>query len=670
MMLRAFALLCLTALCAQQTALCADAKQYSATLRSEDLALTFQGDEHGLRLSSIRNTQTGAEYLPTTPGSGLSDGASGPATPHPFGNPFAVAVLGQGARTLQASADTDILTWASSPSRLRVQFQFRGLLLSGEMTVSIGRSHAFWQCTLHNDSSEALQAAFYFPAFSGLCAGSPKEDRVFIPTGTGVSRPAVLQPPLRSLYGDQLTSPVAVLHGRDQGLYLVDNSRVDLSLTADGCYARSMLVGAPSEASGAKPDDVGTLLGIANEVRIQPGGSLTVGPVILGCYQGQWTVGLERARLARTHIFRPHSAPRWLRSAPVLAAADAALENIAARLQTAGAGILLLTGLPGPDGADIQTSGAVRALADQVHASGAKLILAVNARTISQKAPFAQTTDGKDAVCRDITGKPEEPQPGLWAMCVADRRWQDRVAETCARLVRSYGADGIALTGLGTGWSTPCYTPSHKHPTPFVANWGLRNLLKAVRARLDRISPDLALLSSCTADFVREYADAVITDAPASISPDAAPAVTRALCPDAPMYIALPKDAARAEVASAWALVEGIGLVVDLSAEATPAGVKRLLQYVQAVPDLLTAPVLPLEGAAVSSHVCVRVFAGTRTIVTAANLGEDAYLEGFALPDSISLLEDPVTKLRTERGPGGRFPAALMPRRACLWIAQ
>lgn len=664
MILRIVLLFCLTAFQTQLAALCADAKQYSATLQSEDLMLTFAGDARGIRLSSIRDVRTGTEYLVLMPPSlGASSPGSQPG-PYSIANPFAIAVLGQSVRTLEASKDTDILRWTATPGRLRVEFQFRGLLLTGELTVSVGRTHIFWQCRLHNDSSEALQAVFYFPAFSGAAVSA-----AYAPVDSGVSLRPIPQTPFRAAYGDQLAAPVAVFHSKDQGLYLVDNGRTDLAPTATDCYARELLMARtpPSQTEGAGVTE-SAVLGIANALRMGPGKSLTIGPVILGCYQGPWTAGLEKARLARAHLFRPHSAPRWLRSLAVLATAETSLADIPAKLQSAGAGALILTGLPGPEDGEGQPAG-LRALADQVHASGAKLILAVNARSISQKSRFAQTTDAQDIVCRDAAGKPLEPQPGLWAMCAADPRWQARVADTCARLVRSYGADGIALTGLGRGWSAPCYASSHRHPTPFIANWGLRNLLRAVRSRLDRISPDLVLVSSCAADFAREYADAVIIESAEDFH-SAPPAVTRTLCPGSLTYLLLPNDISSAEAACAWALAGGIGVVVDLSAEAVPPGLSRLLQYAQAVPDLLTAPAVPLEGAAVSPSVCVCAFAGARTIIAAANLGDDPYSEGLALPDSINSLEAPLSKLVVRRGPDGRFPTALMPRRACLWIAQ
>lgn len=664
MILRIAVLSCLIAFQTQLAAFCADAKQYSATLQSDDLMLTFAGDAQGIRLSSIRNVRTGTEYLvPMRPSVGASSSGSQPRL-YSIANPFAIAVFGQGARTLEASKDTDILRWTATPGRLRVEFQFRGLLLTGELTVSVGRTHFFWQCRLHNDSSEALQAVFYFPAFSGVAVSA-----AYAPAGTGVSLRPIPQTVFRAAYGDQLAAPVAVFHAKDQGLYLVDNSRADLAPTAGDCYARELLMATspPSQAESAGVTS-SAVLGVANAVRTEPGKSLTVGPFILGCYQGPWTAGLERASLARAHLFRPHSAPRWLRSLPVLAVAEASLADIPTKLQAAGAGALLLTGVPGAEDSEAQPTG-LRALADQVHASGAKLILAVNARSVSQRSRFAQTTDAQDMVCRDAAGKPLEPQPGLWAMCAAHSRWQDRLADACARLVRSYGADGIALTGLGRGWSAPCYAPSHNHPTPFIANWGLRNLLKAVRSRLDRVSPDLVLVSSCAADFAREYADAVIIETAEDFHA-AAPSVTRALSPGSPTYVLLPKDTSRAEAACAWALAEGIGVVVDLGTEAAPSGLSRLLQYAKAVPDLLTAPAVPLEDAVVSPFVCVCAFAGARTVIAAANLGDDPYSEGLALPDSINSLEDPLSKLVVGRGPDGRFPTALMPRRACLWIAQ
>lgn len=669
-------LVSMLALLAHNAALAAPAKQYFAVLQTEDIVLAFRGDEQGIRLTSLRSAKTGTEFLrltlsrPSTLGSS-SDAqtadASAPSRPKPapFGNPFAVMVrYAQSPRIFQASTDIDILRWSSTAARLRVEFQVRGLLLTGEMTVSIGRSHSFWQCVLHNDSSEALQAVLYFPALSGI-AGA----QAFLPAGTGRAH-SMPQTPLRVLYGDSLASPVVLVHNQGEGLYLIDNNRSDLLATADECYARSVLVAnaPPEEAANVDPT-VGPVVGMANDMRIEPGKSLTIGPIIVGSYQGRWPVGLEKAMAARAHIFRPHNAPRWLRASALIAVAEVSLPAIIEKLQTAGTNLLLLTGLPGPADESTQVPG-LRALADQVHAVGAKLILSVNARTILQKSYFAQTTDGKDAACQDVTGKPAEPQPGLWSMCLANQRWQDRVADTCARLVRSYGADGIALTGLEEGWYTPCYARSHKHPSPFVGNSGLRGLLKAVRTQLDRISPDLVLLSSCPVDLAREYVDGVIVHIPPSFPGDAQPAVTRALCPDSPMYVTLPGDGARAEAVAAWAIANGLGVVVDLSRAPSASGLKRLSQYVHAVPELLTARTVPIDSAADSPSVYVQAFTNTRTVIAAVNLADDTYSGRLTLPDTISMLEDPLTGLRTERDADGRFPVVLMPHRAGLWFAQ
>lgn len=659
---------------------------YAATVRAGSIAFVFSGDKQGIHLTSVRNALTGAEYLrpklAQAEVKAVTDASqsAGPLSPgftdldaSAFANPFLLTVQRKGQLVaLGAATDTDILRWSGTDERLHVQFQFRGLLVSGDLSVTAGHSHAFWECTLRNDGMDPLNATMYFPAFARVVVASPAADRALLPQGGGVALLQPLRQSARLEYGASLAAPFIFYDGGDQGIYLVDNNRADLAANPGACYRRYVV------ASGISPADaraVGPVVGIANELRLEPGASLTIGPVLVGAYTGGWDKAAALVRELRGRVLRSHQPPGWLETSPLLATATAPATDAAASLQATGAKAVVLSGYGGSEVGDYRAGPAVggpaglKQAVERVHALGGRVLLRVSAMLVSRKSELGSAGKLDEMALRGVDGALVEPQPGVLAMCPADPQWQDWLADTCARLVRANGADGLVLDGLGSALAQPCYSRAHHHPTPYVWNWGVHRLLRRVRERLNQVNPDAVLLVDGCVDLAREYADGFLLSPTTGQLPNEP--VLRAAYPDVNAFLvvpAAPSEAVDRSVAAAAA--SGLRLAVDGGSSVAAEACKRLSRYLAALPEI-TSGVLAAADAENPPQPAVAacLFVERRAVLVVANMGDEPYDGTVALPQGFVALEDPLSGLRVEPDASGRFPITVVPRRAAAWVA-
>ena len=638
----------------------------TAGIATKALSFSFVGTKEGLQIASFRNSITGTEYLRANPAAAApqSSATNSPINPR---SPFAVAVQSGGSsKTLQAATDADILSWASSPGRFHTEFQFRGLLLSGEMTITAGQFHTFWTCRLHNHSTAPLEAEFFFPAFAPLVVKSPSEDRVVLPMGTGGVWDITNAAAFQLQYGSMLISPSAVYHGAAEGIYLVDNNRSDLGSKPDQCCFRSILVRSVSQDNS---NPTGSVLSISHRIHLEPGCDITLGPVIVGTYTGGYEEGLQQIRIIRQRVLRPKRPPEWLQHAYVVILSRTLDPKVVQAMQECGAALVVLDVPSNIEKGDYfnMSSLAVASLrqfVDQVHAAGHRVLLGLDASSIPPNSQFAGTTEAFEMSVSDT----KETAHGALTMCPAHTGWQERFAELCYRLVRSTGADGIALRGVAPNPTPLCLNKAHKHPTPYVWNWGVRNLLKLVRTRLNRIHPDTALLTIGGCDFTLEIADGMILEADAQPHNLAEYPVTRAVHPDACLYAVLPP--ADAEKAIAQNTACGFRTAASFELKSQDALLKRLARYMQAAPELTTTLPVRCKTQPNTPDIMAFLYAGTNTVVAAANLSDEPQTFLLSPPTAAAFLEDPLTKLRIERDASGAFAVTLMPKRACVWIAH
>ncbi|MCD6361930.1 MAG: hypothetical protein J7M38_13825, partial [Armatimonadetes bacterium] len=144
----------------------------------------------------------------------------------------------------------------------------------------------------------------------------------------------------------------------------------------------------------------------------------------------------------------------------------------------------------------------------QQQAAGWRVGLYLDTYLCSKAAPVAQEHGEqwavKNQMGRYTTGysTPDDP---VYNMCIYSDGWPDYMAETCARVARETGCDGIYLDEGGTGVHYWCWRDDHGHQVPGVGPWGFRNMARKVRAAL----PEGVVLYTehCPEDTTLPYMD-------------------------------------------------------------------------------------------------------------------------------------------------------------------
>lgn len=682
----------------------------SAALRNETSAFLFQGNDKGIKLTSFANLLTRAEYLHPSlkpepegkPREPLWRRWRSGTTPDPFAtpaataeqlaadasglaNPFTVFPVAPEARLFKAPEDFTITRWESGPRRLEVDLQGKGLLLKATLRVTMSAQASYWQLLLHNQSSRPLEATVAFPSFSRVRVTSNAEDHLLAPHAGGLVLRDLLATHYRAAFMGPLTMPFGLFQGADQGFFMVDMNRSDLEPTAGPVYERAVRVSSDASPGAGAPaplvaPGMGPLVAMENRVWLPAGGDLTLGPVVIGTYQGSWMEGARRVNEVRGRLPRMHRSPEWFERQTSIGEHRGAPTSAGLGQKGPSNATLVLLGASDRERSDYLTFSAsvggasgLRSAIDAVHQANGHVLLYLDGALLARDAPFARTTEGEAAAMCDRDGKPLEPFAGYWRMCPATQAWRDWVADTAAKLVRSTGADGVFLDSACTLANEPCYDRTHKHPSPFVWNWGVRQLLQEVRRRLFQAKPDAVLVAAGAADIAREYVDAFVTYSHAWTSERQEVPLARAVYPNLSLFEGLPADATpeNAERFAAWSFANGLGLYAP-AATGGPAlarKLERLQEYQAALPELRTGGLALASVDAGSQDLVGRVFVGDRTVVTLANLGDTPFLGTLRLPEVITRLADPLTGLVIPRDAQGSFPVAVAPRSTSAWLA-
>ncbi|MBN1458439.1 MAG: hypothetical protein JXA57_02815, partial [Armatimonadetes bacterium] len=134
-----------------------------------------------------------------------------------------------------------------------------------------------------------------------------------------------------------------------------------------------------------------------------------------------------------------------------------------------------------------------------LHSKGMRVGLYLDCYLVSRKSLIGRK-HGEEWCIRNQAGRlaggystPDDP---MLNMCVSHPGWQDYIAETCARVARETGCDGIYLDEGGADlecyW---CWSADHGHAVPATTIAGLKALFQKVRAALP---PNVALYTEHT----------------------------------------------------------------------------------------------------------------------------------------------------------------------------
>jgi hypothetical protein len=280
------------------------------------------------------------------------------------------------------------------------------------------------------------------------------------------------------------------------------------------------------------------------EHRLKPGQRLSLPPVRIMLYRGDWRRTAREYRQWFAQALRPLQPPEWVRrsdswtgawfgkrggaSMPGATEMDSFRDLPQACLATAidnqewafhdrgcqfpvsPAGVeppryIHTTG----DNVLREDLGGAKALRDgvaAVHRLGFHFTFYVEGYIVHESSELAK--DGRaerwSVMHKNGTITGNYTSQGFYHMCPGCVEWQDHLASVCSRLIRETGADGLRLDSLGF-YFLPCYNPLHKHPHPFVYNDGLRQLVDKVSRAVRAVNPDAFLTTEAPADFLAAY---------------------------------------------------------------------------------------------------------------------------------------------------------------------
>jgi len=279
-------------------------------------------------------------------------------------------------------------------------------------------------------------------------------------------------------------------------------------------------------------------------VGLEPGECLSLPPVEILIYQGDWRRTAREYRVWFANAFQPLKPPKWLRcsdgytgrwfgkrggaSMPGATQMDSFRNLPDAYRQLPidhqewafhDRGCQFPVSPPGVDPPhyvhttgdnilreDLGGADALREGVASVHALGFHFTFYVEGYIVHETSELAK--DGRAArwsvmhkngtITGNYTGQ------GFYHMCPACEEWQDYLTSACSRLIRETGADGVRLDSLGF-YFLPCYNPAHNHPHPFVYNDGVRQLLDKVSRAVREVKPDAVITTEAPVDFFARY---------------------------------------------------------------------------------------------------------------------------------------------------------------------
>lgn len=664
-----------------------------ATLQNSSLFMQFRADKQGLRLTSLGNVITRKNYLrptfspadaeglpPPALWEGRAPGVTPPAERLPeeagktdaslIGNPFYIVRMGPDNKpqVFHAATDFDVLSWRATQGLLQARLRGRGIFVEAEIKVSLAPDRSFWTLSLHNLSSEPLFATVGFPAFARLVVDGSRRDRVTVPWGSGATfnDPASLR--WRGDYGAALSAPMALWHGDGEGLYLVDNGRSDTIPVPHETTQRALVLGS-TEALGK---EYSPSLALEHTVRLDKGGYMNLGPVVVGAYQGSAGLGAAQLSQLRGHMVRMPRPVSWLSGEPMIARHEGPLAAFTDGPLKRGWRVVLLSGfsdpllgnyatIPEAMGGEIALKRSIAAL----HEAGGRALFVLDGSRIAKDSVIGKA-DGENWAVRGFDGKAVE-EGDNWVICPANPGWRTWMGNVAVRLLRTYGADGIAVTGLAGSPAYTCINRQHGHTSPHAWVWGTRQVFSHLRDRLNSDAPNSALVSIGALDLVREFADAMVADTHSTTGYRMELPLLRAVYPSIRTYeSATAATDLLSDRLRVWNIAHGLPFYAPSEAAAVkgPTAPRRLYE---AYPEVLDARYYGVPVLTPSREIVASAATGTDHVLMAGNLGEENMTGSLRLPFQAAALEDKLTGRRVLPNASGAFPVSLLAQQAAFW---
>jgi hypothetical protein len=155
---------------------------------------------------------------------------------------------------------------------------------------------------------------------------------------------------------------------------------------------------------------------------------------------------------------------------------------------------------------DLGGAEALRRGVEGVHRLGLRIALYVEGFIVPEDSELAPQAGEWVVQHRDGTRSGNYSGEGFLHMCPGCEEWQEHLAESCARLLRDTGADGVRLDSLGH-YFFACYNPGHRHPSPFGYREWVTALMRRVRGAMRAVNPDAFLATEGPVDYFSGCSD-------------------------------------------------------------------------------------------------------------------------------------------------------------------
>ncbi len=465
----------------------------------------------------------------------------------------ATALPARFARTATPDGETLSVTYSDANGQWRAQ-----------LTVALPRdqSTSRWGLRLTNLGTEPADYLGVFPLLPGVRLGNRRRNRMMVANNAGYITP--LWATRGGVYGD------AAQVGMQWGCVFDDDP-------AGAHDALAFIVRDPDLRRKAilyqRPD---IAVRYYPPRTLQPGKSVTFPDVDLLVYTGDWKPAAQAYRAWFEPAFPQRPLPGWVRNLtnwrgrwfwrrgqeipPEYTVAETVADHLTSFRELpdvcrGGPGTLYEYAFWGhgcmgrercgrtqvhTDGDYVirEDLGGAEALRDGIaalHARGERFLFYVEAYLCPKESDLVRHGPGLEWQVMHADGGTAGPydSEGKWVhMCPGAAGWQDHLAESCARLLRETGADGVRLDSLGF-YGFPCYNPAHQHANPWDYNAWVMTLLDKVARATRAVNPDAYLMTEAGPDFFSHHFDGAL----ASPSGPGRIAVSRDV---APMRIAVP----------------------------------------------------------------------------------------------------------------------------------
>ncbi|BDI30484.1 hypothetical protein CCAX7_25350 [Capsulimonas corticalis] len=611
------------------------------------------------------------------------------------GNPLAVIVRrgpGMGQRFgLEAFRITGM---SRGERRLLAYFDHETLPLQFALEVSVEGHVASWRGQAGWNGDETWEADFYLPLFSRIVFDHAETDRAILPANSGSVFSGLNGRAVCRTYIGNFASPVMLAEGGGRGLALLDDNLADYAAEPGACVQRAFCAGSffPPALEGeerlAGEEDLGPFVGVRHTRRFRAvselgltdddmtaenwsrtheapmelrGDAADFGPIRTYAYHGSWKAGALWLRERRAHVALRRSPAQWWRNTTFVSEdmGDAMVRRnqsfhdyptLLENKRAIGSDVFHLPGFHDAemlgDTHNWQNRGdyhyaaenlggpsAARAGVDAVHRAGGRVFYYVEGLILWKRSRIGKSR-GRDWALLQEDGTPYEHYKGFWHPCPACPEWADWLAESCADIVRSLGVDGFFIDSIGATDYHRCFNPAHNHPHPDIWTWGVRDLLRRVRAAVDRVNPETVLLIEGAADLAREFVDGSLSHTHDWSKDSFGVPLLRFLHPEMRVFESWGDSPAKSPRARhIWNAVHGHRIYAHEPARAQMGDLaRRTRRYFDSFPEITEAPMSVADIEVSSPGAIAALFESLPPVVTVGSTSGAACEIDLTLP--------------------------------------